>query len=192
MTSVLVIYQDGFHAAHVESVLAELRRQPVRLRTCRWQGDASPWSMLEPEIGDLMEDVDCAIIAGMPLHVLSRITGLDDSHPLSAIVIYCLAAGQEVVAVTEGVDPRAYALATSPPGWRMTQLLDERMRGLAALGVRLVAKGDLGPAVTRTRRRVVTLKDVRQAARSGEISDDGGEGILTPLAKDWLRDNRPK
>ncbi len=191
MISVLVVYQEGFHAARVESVLEGLGRQPVRLRACRWEGDAPTCPVIEPGILGLIEDIDCTVIAGLPLHVLSGIAGLDDSHPLAAIVIYCLAAGKKVVAVKEGIDPRAYLPAENLPKWRMAQRLDERMRELEALGVVLVAEGDLGPVVTGTRRRIVTLQDIRQADARGEALADDRQGVLTPLARDWMRDNMP-
>ncbi len=55
----------------------------------------------------------------------------------------------------------------------------------------LVTEGELGLIVTGRRRRIVTLQDVQKAALSGEVLADDREAALTPLARDWMRDNVP-
>lgn len=187
MKSPLVICQDGLRARVAEEILRDLSGPPFHARLCRWDGGTEPFAVIDPAVSEWLTETDHVVIAGLSLHALDRIAMLDDGLPVAAVVILALAGGIPVAAVREGIDPRRWPAVRGSAPRGFSRLLDERMRALEAIGVRLVDRAGLAAELTMPCvSRVVTLAD----AQRGTVVPKGAR--LTPSARDWLRENEPE
>ena len=191
MLSVLVIYQAGLHASKHDHVINALSPLHVRISTCSLAGDAMAIGQpLEQEIEVLLAKTDHIIIAGVSLTLLKQLDDLDDSSPLTALILYGLAIGISVSAVRDAIDPRAYLASKGTPTFQISRRLDQRLQALRALGIDLLSLHELKQryaAPLKTRHSIVTLKDVQTACARG-TSLDQLQGHFTPAAQDWLRE----
>ena len=167
---------------------------------CRWadeteyQGDISPYTMV------VCNQVSCAQLCDM---ALGR-----DTTPAACAVSKALLAGKPVYLAEEGLPHRASRATANP---RYYAMLEDYVNRLAQFGVRIAPRAELErllssrqcapaapakatePVAVKTQSEaycgVMTAEEARRQARScGGTLRLGAGAILTPLARDVLRE----
>lgn len=197
----LVIYKNGKRAALLAKKTAEkLLNNGIPVRICTdgcdgeavFSGNPVPAGKVMPDADDiaaLLSGVCRVVIASLPLYILSKVSELDDSEPLSNVIISALCAGIPVEAVDSGLYPSAFNEKLCPAG--LSALLNERFQKLCAAGIKIVSENSENSEVKNqpSKRRVITAADVLAADSAGRKLKIGNGDIVTPMAMDLIKEN---
>lgn len=192
---VLVIYKNSRSTALLaKSAVEKLLYSGIPVRVCTDGCDGGtvfPGNPLPDadNTGALLEGVCRVVIASLPLFILKKVLELDDSEPLSNVILSALCAGIPVEAVDSGLYPPTFNEKLCPSG--LLSLLNERFQKLSAAGIKIVkANSEDGKSCGEvSKRRVITADDILAAKSAGrELKIESGD-IVTPMAMDLIKEN---
>lgn len=192
---VLVIYKSCKSSACLaKKVTEKLLDSGVPVRICTDNCDESTMFSGNPlpdadDTDALLSNICRVVIASLPLWIIKKVSELDDSEPLSNVIISALCAGIPVEAVDSGLYPPAFNEKLCPQG--LSALLNERFQKVSVVGINIISQDteNSDNQDKPLKRRVITAGDVFAETSAGREFKIRNGDIITPMAMDLIKEN---